>query len=147
MDQRSLAPQRPIRAAAIAAAAIALWGSFWCLVGEVAPGRCMLFMACYGILLGGGVIGVFLASDYRVTRWWMACFLIVFTLMAILSIVIICVPESLLEWIWLFRITYVVAFAWLLAGCLLAVFGWWTHFRRPKFATVSGPVDDVSSRS
>jgi len=130
MNRPTLAPRRPIRAAAIAAAIVALWGSFWCLVGEVAPGRCLLFMACYGILLSGGVIGVLLASHYRVTRWWMACYLLVFAAMVVFGVVANRFPRMLLESVWLLKVIYGVIVAWLLSGCLLAVLGWWSYVRR-----------------
>jgi len=147
VNWRSLAPRRPIRAAAIAAAAVALWGSFWCLFVEPPLGGCPLFFGCYGVLLGGYVIGVLLAADSRVTRWWMACFLIVFAIQAIPAVVVVYFPQKLFELAWFFKVAADAIAAWLLAGCLLAVFGWWAHFRRPKPAPGAASVDDVLSRS
>lgn len=147
MNWRSLAPQRPIRMATIAAAAVALWCSFWCLFVDIPLGVCLLFSGCYGGLLAGYVVGVLLAVDHRVTRWWLACFLIVFAILVILAVVVVYFPQKLFEWIWLFKVAGNAINAWLLAGCLLAVYGWWAHFRRPKPAPGSGSVDHVPSRS
>lgn len=124
-----LTPRRPVRVAAIGAAAVALLGSIGCLIGEPASGKCLVFMAGYGILLSGGFAGVMLASHLRAARWWAACYLLVFAAMGAFWVVATRYPHVFLESIWVLTVIYYVIVGWLLSGCLLAVCGWWAYFR------------------
>lgn len=133
---RALVARRPVRFVVYTTLAVTLLifgSSLIDPIGPFPPTYALIFGLCYGALLGSYVMGVFLAFDYRVTRWWMGCITLVLAVMGVVAFVTALSPEWLLSspW-WFLRVPLFIIESWLAAGGLLAVLGWWSYARELK---------------
>ena len=123
--------RRPLLAAAIIGGVVTLAGfgaAFIPDFGLSLPLALALALG-YGVFLGGLVTGLVLA-DSRLTRWlWAGAILLAGCFLG-LGVGISLWPAAVVRQWWFINLTFWLIVAWLLAGCLLAVSGWWSYARR-----------------
>ncbi len=128
--------RRPVRTTAIVAGVVAFVGSGAALIPGIAPPTALAFALVYGIILGLYVVGVLLASEIPATRWWWVGSALPFTCMAVVAIGVARWPEAVMRWWRVIGGVYLsILVSWLLAGCLLAVLGWWSYARHRRAVT------------
>lgn len=136
MEGRDRAPMvlRPVRTAAIVAGVVA----FVCTgaVFAFAPDApvVLAFAVGYAVVLAWYVIGLFLASRFRITRWWWLGSALPLMGMWGNRLVLTLWPESFFFSWWpvIGGVTQWILVSWLSAGCVLAACGWWSHARERR---------------
>jgi hypothetical protein len=135
MGHRAGMLRRPVRAAAIVAAVVALIGSGAAFIPGVAVPHVLALALGYGIFSGAYGVGLALASESSAVRWWRISSALPLASTAIIAIGLRCWPESLLRW-WapITGVALIFVVAWLSAGSLLAILGWWYARDRRRVA-------------
>lgn len=123
-------PRHPVRAAVMVAGVVTLVGSLAVFAPNVrvAPPIVLAFALGYGVFLGVYVVGLLLARDFPATRWWCFSAALPMASMGMIGHLIARRPERLLGWYPIIgRVSISIVAAWLLAGLLLAILGWWSY--------------------
>ena len=140
MGDRTPMLRRPIRAAAIVAAVVALVGSGAALIPGIVAANAVAFALVYGAILGWYVVGLVLAARFRVTRWWWVGSALPFTCMASLALGVAWWPEAVMSrWRVIGGASLSVIVSWLFSGCPLAVCGWWSYARHRRAVAAASP--------
>lgn len=125
MSPRTPLLRRPVRVAAIFASVVALVGSGAGLIPGIAVPTALAFAPIYGAFLGFYVIGLVLACQFRLFRWWLGSMVLPLMCAAVIAVGVERWPEAFMDW-WpvVGGVSLAIIVSWLLAGCLLAVLGW-----------------------
>ncbi|AMV40641.1 hypothetical protein [Planctomyces sp. SH-PL62] len=139
--------RRPIRLAAAVAGGVVL---LFCVcapfvpVGE--PASAIAFGAGYGAFLGWFAAGLALAVRFPAARWWLMSVPLPLAPVGAWFLLFRREPEAVLRawWAWwLLGVGQFLMLAWLVAGCGVAAFGWWTWFRDGAEAKAGAGARDV----